>query len=72
MGELPDPKMSGDQIWHLIETADNFLKYRGDPASVDRARKRLNEALEAATDAGIEPLADLARKRLEDLKNLEG
>lgn len=64
--------MSPEQIWHLLETADNFLKYGSDERSVERARKRYAEALEAAEAAGIDSLAEQARRRIADLEKPGG
>lgn len=62
---------SPEEIWHLLETADNFLKYGSDQRSIERARKRYAEALSAAREAGIEALAEQAERRLEELGQLE-
>lgn len=67
MGESPQRNLTSEQIWHLIEVADNFLKHGDDHRSVGRARKRLQEAVGAAERAGLSALANQARKRLDDL-----
>lgn len=56
-----------EEIWHLLQTADNFLKYGEDERAVSRARARYEEALAAAEEAGIDALVKQARLRLEDL-----
>jgi DMSO/TMAO reductase YedYZ molybdopterin-dependent catalytic subunit len=63
-------------IFHLIETADNFIKYAPEgreQAAESRARKRYEEACNAAIEAGDEEMARLAGLRLADLdrKSLE-
>jgi hypothetical protein len=62
--------MTPEEIWHLIQTADNFLKYGDDARAIARARKRYGEALAAAEAAGAAGLADQARLRLKDLDEL--
>jgi hypothetical protein len=62
---------SAEEIWHLLETADNFLKYGSDRRAIERARKRYGEALAAAEGAGIDALAQQARRRLAELDQLE-
>jgi hypothetical protein len=59
--------LNPEEIWRLIETADNFLKFGDDARARHRARARYREALEQAETAGIDALADQARRRLEDL-----
>lgn len=61
-----------EEIWHLIETADNFLKYGSDQRAIERARKRYGEALAAAEEAGIPELAEQAKRRLTELDKLSG
>jgi DMSO/TMAO reductase YedYZ molybdopterin-dependent catalytic subunit len=63
-------------LFHLIETADNFVKYAPEGrerAAESRARKRYEEASRAATEAGDEEMARLIGLRLADLdqKSLE-
>ena len=62
--------MEPDEIWQTIVKADEALKY----ATVDRADRRrrqaverLREALREAEAIGNDPLAQQARRRLEDL-----
>lgn len=62
---------SPEEIWHLVETADNFLKYGSDQRAIERARKRYKQALAAAEAAGIEALADQAKRRLAELDQLQ-
>lgn len=62
--------MKPEEIWHLLETADNFLKYGAGESAIERARKRYGEALAAAEEAGAEDLIDQARRRLADLERL--
>lgn len=64
------PRVTPEEIFHLLETADNFLKYGADQRAIDRARKRYGEALAAAEEAGIGPLVEQAKRRLEDLDKL--
>lgn len=63
--------MTPEEIWHLLETADNFLKYGADERAIERARKRYGEALAAAEKAGIPQLVEQAKRRLADLDQLE-
>ena len=58
-----------EQIWHLLQTADNFLKFGADERSIERARARYNEALAAAEEAGLEGLVEQAKIRLKDLED---
>lgn len=65
-----------EDLFHLIETADNFIKYAPDgreQAAQARARRRYEEACNAAIEAGDEEMARLAGLRLTDLdrKSLE-
>ena len=65
-----------EEIFHLIETADNFIKYAPDgrvQAAGSRARKRYEEACAAAMEAGDAEMAELVGLRLADLdrKSLE-
>lgn len=62
---------SPEEIWHLLETADNFLKYGSDTRAIERARKRYGEALTAAEEAGIDSLAEQAKRRLAELEKLQ-
>lgn len=62
---------SPEDIWHLLETADNFLKYGSDRRAIERARKRYGEALAAAEEAGISGLVEQAQRRLSELDRLE-
>lgn len=66
-----NPRVTPEEIWHLLETADNFLKYGADQRAIERARKRYHEALAAAEEAGITSLVDQAKRRIEDLGRLE-
>jgi len=64
-----------DEIWQTIVKADEALKY----ATVEKADRRRQQAIErlrtalrAAETIGNEPLAQQARRRLDDLGELEG
>ena len=64
------------EIFHLIETADNFIKYAPqgrERVAEARARRRYEEACNAATEAGDGEMAELIGLRLADLdrKSLE-
>ena len=59
-----------EEIFHLIETADNFIKYAPagrERAAEARARKRYEEACEAALAADDAEMAELIGLRLSDL-----
>jgi hypothetical protein len=62
--------MEPDEIWQTIVKADEVLKY-ATAEKADRRRQqaieRLQEALREAESIGNEPLAQQARKRLDDL-----
>ena len=67
--------MEPDEIWRTIVKADEALKY----ATADKADRRrqqaverLHEALREAEAIHNDPLAQQARRRLEDLGELEG
>ncbi len=61
-----DPK----EIFELIVKADEKLKYASDANAAvrrDQARALLEQARDAAREAGIEPLVQQAETRLADL-----
>ena len=61
-----DPK----EIFELIIKADEKLKYATDQNAAlrrDQARALLEQARDAAREAGIEPIAQQAETRLADL-----
>jgi hypothetical protein len=65
-------------VWHLIQRADEFVKYAGnrDPATAyAQAREHLDRAIRAAdalADRGAgETLAEQARVRMADIDRLE-
>ena len=66
--------MEPDEIWRTIVKADEALKYATDDKA-DRRRQqaveRLREALGEAEAIGNEQLADQARRRLADLRELQ-
>lgn len=70
-GRIGSVIVTPEEIWHLIQTADNFLKYGKDERAVARARERYQQALSEAEKAGIPALVEQAKKRLEDLGALE-
>lgn len=63
--------MTPEEVWRLIQTADNFLKYGDDERARQRARKRFLEALAAANEIGSEPLMQQIKVRLADLDRLD-
>jgi hypothetical protein len=67
--------MQPDEIFQLIITADERLKYATDQRAASRreqAKALLQQALEAAQEIGNAPLAEQAQRRLSDLESLEG
>jgi hypothetical protein len=70
-----DMGMQPDEIFQLIITADERLKYATDQRAASRreqAKALLQQALEAAQEIGNAPLAEQAQRRLSDLESLEG
>jgi DMSO/TMAO reductase YedYZ molybdopterin-dependent catalytic subunit len=60
-----------EQIFHLIETADNFVKYAdagAEDRAAERARKRYQEAAQLAERAGDSYMIDQVRLRVADLE----
>jgi hypothetical protein len=72
---LEGAKVEPDEIWQTIVKADEALKY-ATAEKADRRRQqaieRLRTALREAETIGNEPLAQQARRRLDDLGELEG
>ncbi|MCA1839062.1 MAG: hypothetical protein ABR507_04275 [Actinomycetota bacterium] len=59
-------------IWHMLLTADNFLKFGADARAIERARKRYGEALAAAEGIGDAALVEQAKRRIDDLGAYSG
>jgi hypothetical protein len=54
------------KVRRLLLSGDNTRKNRDDPASAERARRRYEEALTVAQEAGLdEGLITIIRRRLE-------
>ena len=72
---MDDAPSTPQEIWTLIERADELVKYASnrDPAAAyAQARATLERAADAArTVPGAEKLQEQAAKRLEDLTRLE-
>jgi hypothetical protein len=72
---MSDAPTTPQEVWALIERADEFVKYAGnrDPAAAyAQARETLERAAEAAgTVPGAEKLQEQAARRLDDLAKLE-
>jgi beta-phosphoglucomutase-like phosphatase (HAD superfamily) len=72
---MDDEPRTPQEIWALIEHADEFVKYaqnRDPKAAYAQARETLERAAEAArTVPGAERLLEQAQKRLADIAKLE-
>lgn len=72
---MADEPKTPQEIWALIERADERVKYasnRDAQAAYGQARELLEQAAAAAkTVPGAEKLADQAQVRLDDLAKLE-
>ena len=78
MTDRDDAPGSPQDVWHLVERADEFVKYaqNRDPArAYAQARETLTKAMEAANrldDRGAaESISAQITRRLEDLDRLE-
>jgi hypothetical protein len=78
MTDRDDAPGSPQDVWHLVERADEFVKYaqNRDPArAYAQARETLSRAMEAANrleDRGAaESISAQITRRLEDLDRLE-
>jgi hypothetical protein len=78
MTDREDPSGSPQDVWHLVERADEFVKYaqNRDPArAYAQARETLRKAMDRAsrlTDReAAESISIQISRRLEDLDRLE-
>lgn len=62
---MADDDEARARVRRLLLSGDNTLKNRDDPASLQRARARFEEALEVAEEAGLEDdILLIIRRRL--------